>query len=363
MEFQSEIKGLYIHFPFCRTRCPYCDFFSVPLNKAYPIKELLKNELALYRETGELTGVQNIYFGGGTPSLADLSFFADIIGGFASPEEITVEVNPEDADRDLLNGLKASGVNRISLGVQTLNDDALTRMGRHYSGKRALRTLEQAGLIFGNVSADRLIGFPGDSETLLETDYQAFLNAGPVHISAYQLTLNGTQKKYFDFDPDNEHTAELYFLTCEILEKNGFRHYEISNFAKHGYEAKYNSALWRGEDYIGIGPGAWGTVRSRRYSNHCSLIRYEKSITAGRLPISSEEILAPETIMFEKFMLGLRTDDGIDAGIFTPLLNLNAAQAAVSEGLAFVSDGRVRLTCKGMSVYNEMVCYLSGPSE
>jgi oxygen-independent coproporphyrinogen III oxidase len=282
---------LYVHIPFCRERCPYCDFFLVTrpgfverFFKALAVETEAKAQLLAGRS------IKAIHFGGGTPSLVPPSFidgWLSQVSGFApisSDTEITLEANPEDLSPASLDALKAVGVNRLSIGVQSFADRKLRALGRAHSAADARRTVSQALERFPSVSIDLMCGAEGETLAEWEGDLRAALDLRPQHISVYMLTLEEKTRLWRDvrkglFDlPGEETQAAMYRLAAELLCGAGYRHYEISNFALEGHHSRYNLASWMREPYLGFGPAAHsflaGDDAETRFSNASSLTRY-----------------------------------------------------------------------------------------
>ncbi len=282
---------LYVHIPFCRERCPYCDFFLV--TKAGFVErffEALAVETAAKSPLFAGQPIKAIHFGGGTPSLVSPSFIESwlsqvaSLAGLSAETEITLEANPEDLSSDSLDALKAVGVNRLSIGVQSFTDRKLRALGRAHSADDALRTVAGALDRFPSVSIDLMCGAEGETLAEWELDLRAALRLRPHHVSVYMLTLEEKTRLWRDVRkglrdlPGEEVQAAMYRRAAEILCGAGYRHYEISNFALEGHHSRYNLASWMREPYIGFGPAAHSFVvdsgAERRFSNATSLTRY-----------------------------------------------------------------------------------------
>ncbi|MBQ6821255.1 MAG: coproporphyrinogen III oxidase family protein [Bacteroidales bacterium] len=344
---------IYVHVPFCRSFCTYCDFYS---ERACPTQRWLDEVCAEARarkdEIAAAAAVDTLYFGGGTPSVLPLEFIgriADACGG-RSYREWTVEVNPDDITPEYAAGLRALGVNRVSMGVQSLDDGMLRWMNRRHDSdgaRRAFRQLREAG--FDNVSVDVIIGVGGMDSRMLEATVRRILDWRPEHISAYQLSVEegsalgrmAREGRYSEL-PDEECSAQ-YYLVCRLLAEAGYEHYEISNWALPGRRAVHNSAYWTRAPYVGLGPGAHslGLMDSRpetgtaqtpgqaaKTAETASDVPAAASSPAGcrsaanRRSWNSEalsgwtvsrEVLSEAEIREEQIMLGLRTADGVRA--------------------------------------------------
>ena len=316
---------VYIHVPFCRSFCVYCDFYSeiacgareAEAVEAY-LECLLKEIESRREEIAESRKTNTLYIGGGTPSVLPLSAFERIVGALgAGPySEFTVEVNPDDVVRrgmDFLAGLRRLGVDRISMGVQSLSDPMLRWMRRRHTAggaREAFRMLREAG--FANVSVDVIFGINGLSDATLAATLDEIVGWRPEHISAYQLSIEeGSELAAMVSDGryselDDESCRRQYDLICARLREAGYAHYEISNWAVPGFEAKHNSAYWTREPYVGLGPGA----HSLRISGGLQKRSWNSCEQSGW---SSEcETLSEDEIREERLMLGLRTAAGVD---------------------------------------------------
>ena len=304
---------IYIHVPFCRSFCTYCDFYS---ERACPSAEWLDEICAEAQsrkdEIAASAAVDTLYFGGGTPSVLPLEYIgriADACGG-RHYREWTVEVNPDDITPEYAEGLKSLGVNRVSMGVQSLDDAMLRWMNRRHTAdgvRQAFRTLRAAG--FGNASVDIIFGVSGMDDEMLRATVQELIAWRPEHVSAYQLSVEegsalgnmAREGRYSELS--DEECSRQYYLICDMLAAAGYEHYEISNWALPGFRAVHNSAYWTRAPYVGLGPGAHSLRRDPDVRSWNS-----ESITGWT---SSCEVLTDAEIREEKIMLGLRTADGI----------------------------------------------------
>ena len=319
------MAGVYIHIPFCKSFCSYCDFYSITDNS---LKEALVQ--ALIREASlrssylEGEKVETVYFGGGTPSLLEPATAEEIITAlkgrfsFAEDPEITFEVNPDDVYEGLFRSLKEAGVNRISLGVQSWDDRRLRYLGRRHDSAQSARALEQVfseGI--ANVSADLIYGVPGMTPADLRVDLEKTFSFPVTHLSAYHLTVEegtkfGRMKKEGKLkETDEEISASMFTLLGNLCREHGFIHYEISNFAKEGFISRHNSSYWKQLPYIGLGPSAHSFDRRSRQWNVSDVRKYIRAINAGEIPCEREE-LDRITVFNEYVMTSLRTMWGID---------------------------------------------------
>lgn len=322
------MSGLYIHIPFCKQACSYCDFYFVTRQeyKQEFVDELIR-EIHSKRDTRFTEEpVQSIYFGGGTPSLLSPKQVGDILNAIDTvfdlqAEEITLEMNPDDVSREFLSEMKSAGVNRASMGVQSFDTDLLNFMHRAHTSDEALRCLELLQASEFNVfTVDLIYGNPGQSLEILENDIDTILQFDPPHISAYSLTVEpqtrlGKQVKLGRIVPPEDDTVARHFdMVVDKLEEAGIMQYEVSNYAKPGKEAIHNSNYWNHVNYLGLGPGAhsfwWddGLGSARRWSNKPDLRSYLKGEWKESF---EEEILNMSNLAEERLMLGLRTRTGI----------------------------------------------------
>jgi len=369
--------ALYIHWPFCVSKCPYCDFNS-HVREAIDQDRWRAALLAdLAHEAGLTQGrtIGSIFFGGGTPSLmppATVAALIDAAAGhwsFASDIEITLEANPSSVEAARFADLAAAGVNRASLGVQSLDDRALAFLGRAHSVAEALAALDVAQAAFARVSFDLIYALPGQSEAAWEAELRRAIDFGTGHLSLYQLTIEpGTrfatlaaQGKIEPVDPD--HGAALFDLTRDLTAAGGLPAYEISNHARAGQESRHNLTYWRYGDYLGVGPGAHGrrgstaTLRRKKPENWLA------AIDARGNGLESEEDLAPETRAIEALLMGLRLAEGVDleriaarTGVAADrLIDDRAVTRLAKLGLVGQDGDRLRVTSAGMPLLDAIL--------
>ena len=319
------MAGIYIHVPFCRSFCKYCDFYSITdESPKVDFVEAIIREAEL--RSGYLEGepVETIYFGGGTPSLLTVVQLKSILDTIrtkmkiSGDPEITVEVNPDDVAEGYFASLKGIGVNRISLGVQSWDDKRLKYLGRRHN---AAQSAEALGLVFSegikNVSVDLIFGVPGMTTADLKQDLEKTMSYPVTHISAYHLTIeNGTRlaamkEKGKLTETDEETSNAMFTLLGNLCRENGFIQYEISNFALEGFMSKHNSSYWKQVPYLGLGPSAHSFNRRSRQWNVSDVKTYISSVAGGSVPFEREE-LDRLTVFNEYVMTALRTMWGID---------------------------------------------------
>lgn len=341
--------GLYIHVPFCTKKCPYCDFYSVP-HSGWKTNEYAAAVIRNLKRYG--LQYDTVYFGGGTPALFPYQIGKILeAADFTDNAEITVECNPDSTDEPALEFLKKSGVNRLSFGVQSLSVEELNALGRTHHPERAKAMIRRAAdLGFKNISADLMLGIPHQTEESLSRTIEELTQLPITHVSAYMLKIepNTVFGKKPPELPDEDTQAALYLQTVEQLTASGFAQYEISNFAKAGYESRHNLKYWRCEEYVGIGPAAYSYFGGKRYAVPRSLAQFLDNET------QPEEITdgAPDREE-EKIMLGLRLTEGI------PLTsNLTERLAVIPRHLYKTENGRLSLTPEGFLVSNEIISQL-----
>ncbi|MDN3678123.1 radical SAM family heme chaperone HemW [Flavobacterium paronense] len=360
------MSGIYIHIPFCKQACHYCDFhFSTSLKKKDEMVLALANEITLRKDEFKDEVIETIYFGGGTPSILEIADIRMLIDSVyqnykvIENPEITVEANPDDLTETRITELSHNRINRISIGIQSFFEDDLKLMNRAHNSEEAKKCLETATQYFDNISIDLIYGVPGMSNEKWLKNIETALSFKMPHISSYALTvepktaLHTFIQKGIISQPDDEVAQDHFHLLVDKLEENGFIHYELSNFGKENYFSKNNSSYWLGKKYIGIGPSAHsynGIFRSWNVSNN-SL--YLKSIAENQLP-SETETLTKTDRYNEYVMTGLRTIWGISLDRierefgknYLDYLNQQAAKY-IEDHLLFIDDNILRTTKSG----------------
>lgn len=350
--FAADMSGLYFHIPFCRSRCAYCAFHSttrLPMRGAYA--DALCREMELYRGFDDADPVRTVYFGGGTPSqmspelIARILRKADETFGLDRVEEITLECNPDDLGDEYLSGLEATPVNRISMGVQSLDDGTLRTIRRRHTAEGALEAIRKSHMHgFGNISADLIYGLPGQSVNDFVSDIRALAAEGVTHLSAYCLSyeentpLFTMMKKGEITQASDELCAELYHELCQTMSSLGFIHYEISNFCKPGFHSRHNSCYWDGTRYLGIGSGAHSFDGKVRRWNIPDIDRYISGMISGR-PSMESETLTEDDRYNEMVMLSLRTGRGISLGRMSATFGEDAVRKFLSDAGRWIETG------------------------
>ena len=369
--------ALYLHWPYCVSKCPYCDFNS---HKAEAVdgaawrRAYLKRLADLAEET-EGRHIESVFFGGGTPSLMDAATVGAILNQIhrlwpVSPAlEVTLEANPTTAEAQRFADFAAAGVNRLSIGVQSFNDTALRFLGRAHSALEAKKTIRLAAKTFPRFSFDLIYALPGQTEDHWREQMETALSFEPEHLSVYQLTVEpgtGFHKAQVE-EADEDSGAALYELTQTVLDTAGLPAYEISNHARPGAQSRHNLTYWRAGDYVGIGPGAHGrlTLNSNTFATQeiPNPQNWLKTTLSHKNPEVRRDLLGPEERAEERIMMGLRSAAGIDskpfqAAIGQPLKNflsepgLNTAR---QHGLIAWNGETLRSTAKGRPVLNALL--------
>ena len=374
---RGPIGSLYVHIPFCATKCPYCDFNSHAGRDA----EIPSYAEALARELGgwrPALQCQTLFMGGGTPTygtVAQLQLYVDAIGRqieLAPDYEWTVESNPGSLDPAKAQILKHAGVNRVSIGAQSFSQVHLDTLGRtHTAGQtaQAVNVCRTAGL--ADVSLDLILAIPGQSLRDQRMDLESAISLEPDHVSAYVLTYEpGTRFTRWATEgrlpgPDSDRELAHLELACQMLGAAGYERYEISNFARGGQVCQHNLAYWRMEDWIGIGAGAHSHVGGRRWKLVDDPTAYAEGIGGGALPIAFEELSTSAERMMERYMMGLRLSEGVDLkraardlGIGVVMQSASLRASLQSRDLLTVSGDRLRTTPRGRSVLNSILLEL-----
>lgn len=360
------MSGIYIHIPFCKQACHYCDFhFSTSLKKKDEMVLALAKEISLRKSESQNEEVETIYFGGGTPSILsteDLKFLIDAVYQnykVIKNPEITVEANPDDLTEERIVELSKNKINRLSIGIQSFFEDDLQLMNRAHNSVEASKCLEIATQYFDNISLDLIYGIPGSSNEKWQQNIDKALSFGINHISSYALTvepktaLDKFIKKGIIKQPDDEAAQEQFHILVETLQENGFVHYELSNFGKPDYFSKNNSSYWLGKKYIGIGPSAHSYDGVNRGWNVSNNSIYIKSIQENKVPIEIEKLTITDRYN-EYIMTGLRTIWGVsleriekDFGKFYLDYLNKEVKRFLEDDLLFIEENVLRATKKG----------------
>jgi len=377
--------ALYVHWPYCARICPYCDF-NVARDRGRTDEQaaLAAAILADLDRQAQRVGrrrLVSIFFGGGTPSLMAPGQVAAVIEGArarfdAAPDlEVSLEANPTDAEAGRFEALAAAGVNRLSLGVQSLDDAALKFLGRNHDAAAARRAAEVARRAFPRLSIDLIYALPGQSVATWRADLAEGLALGPEHVSPYQLTIEaGTAfdravRRRVWAPPDEELGAALYEATGEALESAGFEAYEVSNHARgDAARSRHNLAYWRGADWLGVGPGAHGRItdaEGRRWATLAepNIAAYVARVTATGAGLITDEALTRREAALERLLMGLRTLEGVSLDDLAPLaIAQDAIEGLASNGLLARGGGRLIATPRGRAVLDRLTLELAQAS-
>lgn len=377
------IPSLYVHIPFCLRKCDYCDFFSVPLGDTgrdgtrlslAPFVRALRREMAIRKKDLGITAWKTVYIGGGTPSLLDpeaIRALGEAIRDNVAVEgEWTIEANPEDITADWLDACAETGINRLSLGIQSMDDSMLAsvaRRGNRESNEAALELARDRWR--GDISVDLIAGLPGQTEEGLLSDIREVLNFAPDHVSLYSLTVEeGTplaRRIAADAQtglPDDDAAADIWIAGRDALDERGYRQYEVSNFALPGHESRHNQAYWNLETYIGVGPGATGTVIAGDTAYRYTVTRDIAAWLDDPRAIAFEERIDRGDCVREAFLMGFRLLDGVSRTGFCQRFGVDAldliggtVEAWRKKGLAAADESGVRLTRDGLLLLNRFL--------
>lgn len=372
--------GLYVHLPFCIKKCNYCDFLSAPADETTKKRyvDALCKEIQSYKELTKEYELATVYFGGGTPSVLEVSLIGQLLQTIQKnftldmqAAEITIEVNPGTVTQDKLLQYRGLGINRLSIGVQSAKEKELALLGRIHTFEDARNTVQWArNAGFTNVSLDVISALPGQSLADYQENLEAIIALNPEHISSYSLIIEEKTPFYELYAegmvkeadlPDEETDRAMYVYTKERLAKAGYERYEISNYAKPGFESRHNSSYWTGQEYLGVGLGASSLFTNARYHNETDLLTYMEEAEKGGDVRREIERLVEAEVMEEFMILGLRRMCGISRMEFQnrfgrPLETVygNALQKLKTQGLITVEGDRVALTETGIDVSNQV---------
>lgn len=359
------MAGIYIHIPFCKQACYYCDFhFSTSMKRKDDIVNCIIREIEMRKNELNNETIETIYFGGGTPSLLTQNEIDSIIAAVynyheVDRPEITLEANPDDLSEEKIKELAASKVNRLSIGIQSFFEHDLKLMNRAHNSEEAKKCLEIATQYFDNISLDLIYGIPGASNEQWEENIDIALGFNVPHISSYALTVepktalaNFVEKEIIP-DVDDEQAEIQFFMLIDKLDDAGFIHYETSNFGKEGYLSLNNSAYWQGKNYLGIGPSAHSYNGRERSWNIRNNAKYVKAIQNDELPIERETLTKKDSYN-EYIMTGLRTIWGVsmdrvedDYGKKYRVYLENQSEKYIKEELLYIHNGNLKTTEKG----------------
>ena len=372
------MAGIYVHIPFCNSKCAYCGFYSLPSLKLKDrFLEALKAEIVARKDYLQGDAVNTIYFGGGTPSLLSLKEIGELLHlinahyPVASNAEITLEANPDTLSLEHLEGLRQLGVNRLSIGIQSFFDNDLKYLSRRHDSHHAQQCLDWAKLAgFENISIDLIYGLPSSNTEQWNKNLDIFFAYGLSHLSAYALTLepNAILTKQIELgkvQPVNEDDAlRDYEILCQRAAENGYLHYEISNFCKRGMHSKHNSSYWFGTPYIGFGPSAHSFDGNSRQWNVSSV---EKNCVSVPEPVEGsaieKEILSPEQHYDEYVMLRLRTHWGIDLKWLKREMGERFSTYCEQHAQPLIAQGRLSQTREFLYLTDQQMLFADGIAE
>ena len=371
-------RGIYIHIPFCHQICNYCDFNKV-FFKNQPVDEYIEAvgreiEMTVQTSPESFMNIETIFLGGGTPtalSAEQITRLLDLIAKhipLSNVQEFTSEANPDELTHEKLQALFDGGVNRLSMGVQSFDQDLLKKIGRTHSNEHVYQTIELAREIgFTNISIDLMYGLPGQTMEQWQQTLSKALELNLPHYSAYSLIVEPKTIFYIQYAkgklalPSEDLEAEMYDLLMKTMEKHNKKQYEISNFAEPGYESIHNKIYWDNDEYAGFGAGAHGYLKGIRYSNHGPIKKYIETVQSGKRPLVHTHKVTEEERLEEQMFLGLRKVEGVPHHVFEykfnrPIKELYAKQIEqlIKEGLLEFDQAGVRLTRKGRFVGNEV---------
>lgn len=367
------MSGIYLHIPFCKQVCSYCDFYFVTqISEQEHFVQKLLEEIESYRGSRfTRETVETIYFGGGTPSLLEIQQVEKILETIRDvfelqPQEITLEANPDDTSEEFLSALHSVGINRISIGVQTFDSDLLNLLNRAHSKKEALQSLKLLdNSAFESFNADLLYGNPNQSVEQLSDDVDQLLQFNPPHVSAYMLTIEPETPLGEQVKPDlitplkNDKVIDQFELINDRFQEQGIKRYEISNYSRPGYEAIHNSSHWYHKNYLGMGPSAhsfWWDEKALRWENEPSLEKYFHGKHS-----SNKEQLTHEELAEERLMMGLRTRNGVGINELSDKYNYRLSDRQKeymrkrAEEDKIELTNHIRLTDKGIKIADALI--------
>ncbi|MGB9697633.1 MAG: radical SAM family heme chaperone HemW [Ignavibacteria bacterium] len=371
----DQKAGIYIHIPFCRRKCNYCDFYLITNQKL--IEKFLWNlskEIYLISEVIEDIHFETLFIGGGTPSLLEASQLEQIINLINkyyhfNGIEITIETNPEDLyeNPSLIKDLRSIGINRLSIGIQSFSNKELKFLSRMHTASQGIAVIEQAFRYFDNVSIDLIYSLPEQNkEDVIYSLQQAVLQRVP-HISAYTLIFEENTRLYLEslmgriIRNADEHESELYLTLSEFLTDNNYEHYEVSNYSKEGYKSKHNLKYWLGGDYIGLGPSSHSLIRGHRWNNYKNIVKYNLALAENKLPRENIHKLSKKERKLEYIMLHLRST-GIELKEYKEMFKLDflveykkAVEFILNNNLGNCDSAKFYLNTRGYALLDEIL--------
>ncbi len=373
---QKKALSIYIHIPFCKSKCSYCDFNSYAgMEELIPAYfNALKRDLAQYEDDFDKYIIKTVFFGGGTPSIVDADLIYDYLMNlrssfeFDNEAEISIECNPGTLQRQSLSIYKEAGINRISLGLQCWQNELLKKLGRIHTAEdfeRTLTNVKNAG--FTNFNADLIFGIPGQTMEEWKETLEKVVSLEVPHLSCYSLSIEeGTQfgemhKRGELPEQDDEIDRDMYHYTVNMLRDKGYKHYEISNFAKPRFECRHNLVYWRCGRYIGLGAGAHSYFNYSRYNNKEGIKEYIETLDAGSSPAENFEAIDIGEQRAEYMIVGLRTEEGIDMKDFkdrfgTDVMTVYGTEInkLIERGLLVIGNTKIYLSETGLDLANQV---------
>ena len=372
IEHLSAPKAAYIHVPFCHSRCPYCSF-TVIANRLDLVDRYVEAVTCELSTLSRPNTVNTIFIGGGTPTLLPREpmerLFTTIRRWLPLAEhgEWSIEANPQDVDPDLCALLRDQGINRISLGGQSFDTAKLKTLGRDHTGDQLARSIDVATQWFDEVSVDLIFGVPGEDMLTWKSDLRAAKSRGVSHLSTYGLTYEKGAQYWSQLQKGQlvavteETELEMYLYAIETLTQHGMDHYEVSNFAKPGSKCRHNQTYWKGDPWLGVGPGAAAFVDGTRSVNHRSTLKYLQRIEAGQSPVAESQKLDWSTRTRERFIFGMRQLKGVEWNSLADSGDPEAVAAIAQQlpkhiALGFIEwhDGHIRLTPQGLPISDSL---------
>jgi oxygen-independent coproporphyrinogen-3 oxidase len=372
--------SLYFHIPFCTRKCHYCHFYVLPNKEALREQFLvaIEQEWQMMRPLLQAKRLKTLYFGGGTPYLLGPKAMDMLIGWVArdmhfqsDSTEITLEANPEDIDTDTLRAYRASGINRLSIGIQTLDPALLQRLGRIHTaekGIQAIHTANDAGI--ANISVDLMYDLPGQTLSSWETTLKVIVCQPIAHLSLYNLTIepythfHKNRQTLLPLLPDEDISAAMYEMAQSYMAASGLEQYEISAFARNGCISLHNSGYWLGRDFLGFGPSAFSYWKGKRFRNIANLSKYCSMLSGGLSPVDYEEVLEPAAALSELLVLNLRLIAGVDIQQFQdqhgqlPKDSWQAIAKLCDQNLLCREGNHIKMTPKGVLFYDSIAVEL-----
>lgn len=375
--------SVYVHYPFCKSKCPYCDFNSHVSNSIdhEAFKQAYINEIEFFASKLKNREIKTIFFGGGTPSLMPIDLIDEILQNLAknfllaSNCEISLEANPTSYESAKFLELKKIGINRLSLGIQALNDDDLKFLGRNHSRKESVATIENAAKIFSNFSFDLIYARPKQNLEHWLDELKTALSFQTKHLSLYQLTIEKGTPFFSDFNkkkfimPDDEISAQFYEKTNEIMELNNFEHYEISNYAQKGFECKHNLAYWKSDDYVGIGAGAHSRIFLDNDEQKSAIMMKNDPKSWLKLALKNGHAtqnltkISKNELLEEIILMGLRLRNGLDNSAFqrnfqrniVDIFDFDKLNDLKISDLLYFDENSIKITKKGRILSNSII--------